>query len=295
MVANWYWVSPSNASKIHFWIAWLTVSAPEAPPFSVVLVVVVRRRKRRRPSVPTASSSTPIPVNSSNDIESLSVLASATPSSLSLTVSVVAPPGVFSNSKLTARPPRKSMSKLLAPREISADIPPTMTSSENTAAIFLRPMKSNSRPAIPGRLFIFNCSRRFLRSQMSNSSRPTNSAVNMLITIPMNSVTAKPRTWSVPIMYNTTATSSVVTLASTIVVNARLNPFWIAIRTTPPRRCSSRIRSKINTLASTAIPIVSTSPASPGSVNVASMKIIVPITSNRFSSRQITATTPEKR
>ena len=50
---------------------------------------------------------------------------------------------------------------------------------------------------------------------------------------------------------------------------ARLKPSSEASRTVLPRASSSRMRSKMSTLASTAMPTESTSPASPGSVSVA--------------------------
>ena len=51
---------------------------------------------------------------------------------------------------------------------------------------------------------------------------------------------------------------------------ACLKPSSIAGRTVLPWSSSSRMRSKISTFASTAMPIESTKPASPGSVSVAS-------------------------
>ena len=54
---------------------------------------------------------------------------------------------------------------------------------------------------------------------------------------------------------------------SMIVTVAFAKPFRIAIRAAAPFFSSSRMRSKISTLASTDIPTVSTRPASPGRVN----------------------------
>ena len=85
---------------------------------------------------------------------------------------------------------------------------------------------------------------------------------------------------------------SVVRLASTIVVNAFPKPFWIAIRTLEFRARSSRMRSKINTFASTAIPMVNTMPANPGKVNVASISDIVPMTITRLNSKHTSAIRP---
>ena len=68
-----------------------------------------------------------------------------------------------------------------------------------------------------------------------------------------------------------------MTCESKIVTQARLNPLRICCARLAPRSFSSRMRSKTSTLASTAMPIVSASPASPGSEKVAWMKAIDPI------------------
>ncbi len=88
---------------------------------------------------------------------------------------------------------------------------------------------------------------------------------------------------------------SVVKLASTIVVVARAKPLRMAIRNAAPRPSSSRIRSKISTLASTAIPTVSTKAARPGNVNAALMLIIVARIKIRFVTKARNATKPAKR
>ncbi len=82
-----------------------------------------------------------------------------------------------------------------------------------------------------------------LRSKMSNTTRAQKTAVNMLIMMPNESVIAKPRIWSVPITYMTSAVINVVRLESTIVTIARSNPLRIAIRSAEPRSNSSRMRS----------------------------------------------------
>ena len=64
------------------------------------------------------------------------------------------------------------------------------------------------------------------------------------------------------------AVSSVVMFASKIVLKTFSYPASTALENRFPAFCSSRIRSKINTLASTAIPIVSTIPAIPARVRV---------------------------
>ena len=77
--------------------------------------------------------------------------------------------------------------------------------------------------------------------------------------------------------------------------HARLKPLRICWAIPAPRSFSSRIRSKTSTLASTAIPIVSASPAKPGSENVDCMKAIEPISKIMFNTSAITATSPANR
>ena len=96
----------------------------------------------------------------------------------------------------------------------------------------------------------------------------------MHIKMPRINIVAKPRTWSVPIAYKTIAVINVVTLASTIVRDARSNPCRTAKRNLAPFTNSSRMRSKMSTFASTLIPTVNTKPAKPGSVSGAEIKII---------------------
>ena len=69
----------------------------------------------------------------------------------------------------------------------------------------------------------------------------------------------------------------------------------MALVRTLPLASSSRMRSKIRMLASTAMPMVSTMPAMPGSVMVALVRAIVPSTSTVFTSSARSATTPQKR
>ena len=88
--------------------------------------------------------------------------------------------------------------------------------------------------------------------------------------IPIASVCAKPFTVPEPFKYNTTAAISVVILPSNIAQNALPNPLVIDVLTVFPDAIYSLIRANIITLASTAIPIVSTIPAIPGSVSVIS-------------------------
>src|SRR5437773_2467505 len=64
------------------------------------------------------------------------------------------------------------------------------------------------------------------------------------------------------------AVSAVLTFESMMALMACLNPSSTAVRTSLPCCSSSRMRSKMSTLASTAMPTDSTRPASPGRVRV---------------------------
>ena len=85
---------------------------------------------------------------------------------------------------------------------------------------------------------------------------------------------------------------SVVTLASRIVSAERRNPICTALRPVFPERSSSRIRSKMMTLASTAIPRVRTRPAIPGSVRVARARLIAPMIMTMFTTSARQANQP---
>ena len=97
-------------------------------------------------------------------------------------------------------------------------------------------------------------------SQIMKKVRVTKTAVIIEATMPMISVTAKPLTGPVPNWKRKSAVSTVLTLESTMAFMACLNPSSIARRTVLPCSSSSRIRSKISTLASTAMPTDSTMP-----------------------------------
>jgi hypothetical protein len=94
-------------------------------------------------------------------------------------------------------------------------------------------------------------------------------AVNMEVMMPSDSVTAKPRIGPVPKVNSTMAAISVVMLPSAMADRAFSYPEWIAACGVLPFLISSRMRSKISTFASTAMPTVSTMPAIPGSVSAA--------------------------
>ena len=107
--------------------------------------------------------------------------------------------------------------------------------------------------------------RRFTHTR--KNVRVTNTAVTIDATRPTSSVMAKPWTGSVPTAYSISAVSAVVTFESMIALIACLNPSSTARFTDFPASISSRIRSKIRTFASTAMPIESAKPANPGSVS----------------------------
>ena len=117
-------------------------------------------------------------------------------------------------------------------------------------------------------------------------------AVNILARIPMVSVMAKPRTEPLPNPIKITAASNVVILESKIVANAFLKPDSMATRSVLPARSSSFNRSKIITLASTAIPTDSRNAAITGRVIVALMATFTPITMMAYISSAKAAIKP---
>ena len=94
-------------------------------------------------------------------------------------------------------------------------------------------------------------------------------AVKSEVAIPINRVVANPLMGPVPKTKRINAVSPVVMLASKIEESALLNPSATAFLKPFPFLSSSLTLSKINTLASTDIPMVSTIPAIPGKVNTA--------------------------
>ena len=97
-------------------------------------------------------------------------------------------------------------------------------------------------------------------------------AVNNEVPIPINKVVAKPLIGPVPKINSIKAVSPVVILASKIDESALLKPSETASFIPFPLVSSSRMRSKISTLASTEIPIVKTIPAIPGRVSTAPIR-----------------------
>ncbi|CSD52266.1 Uncharacterised protein [Vibrio cholerae] len=88
----------------------------------------------------------------------------------------------------------------------------------------------------------------------------------------------------------------VVMLASKIVLKALSNPVSMACAKLRPSLSLSRIRSKISTLVSTAIPTVNTKPAIPGRVNTApGNKAIRPNKQAMLTNKATFATQPKRR
>ncbi len=105
----------------------------------------------------------------------------------------------------------------------------------------------------------------------SASTRVTTSADTIEASTPMARVTPNPRTGPDARKNSRPAASRVVTLESMIALHALVKPEPTATRRplAGPAAYSSRARSKTRTLASMAMPIASTKPASPGRVSVA--------------------------
>ena len=179
------------------------------------------------------------------------------------------------------------------PRATTPTRPTAITMIDAAAASRRLPKKSILVFPSSRNIFSLLIHRRF--SATSNTTREQKIAVYMLNTTPNHKITAKPFTWSVPMAYSTVATIRVVRFASTMVVVALAKPLRMAIRRAAPRASSSRIRSKTSTLASTAMPTVSTRPARPGKVNSAQTAIMIARIRMRFVSSARQATTPEKR
>ena len=127
----------------------------------------------------------------------------------------------------------------------------------------------------------------------SKTTRVPTIAVNRLITMPSDRVTAKPLIGPVPNRKRAKAVIRVVTCASMIVTSARSKPDSTAARTVLPSRSYSRMRSKIRTFVSTPIPMVRAMPAIPGSVSVAPIMARAPTIMMRFRPMAKSASTPQ--
>src|SRR3954451_7529301 len=120
----------------------------------------------------------------------------------------------------------------------------------------------------------------------------TKTAVKTFAIKPIVRVTANPFTGPSPNRNRKQQDTTVVTWVSTIVHQALLNPASTAETTLLPVRNSSRIRSKISTLESTAIPIVRITPAIPGSVSTAWKYEMAASSTTVFKTSARTALTP---
>ena len=190
-------------------------------------------------------------------------------------------------------PPRRSWSRIFGPNVNMLRMPIPIAATDKTLVIEILLMKSKFAFSRTRRMFSFLSQPR--RSEMSNISREQKIAVYIDIKIPKIRVTANPLICSVPIAYRANAVNSVVMFASRIVTVALSKPFRIAILSAAPRSSSSRIRSKISTLASTDIPTVNTRPARPVRVSGCWMNMISAKISAKFKIKLMVAITPANR
>ena len=119
-------------------------------------------------------------------------------------------------------------------------------------------------------------------------------AVKSDVAIPINKVVANPLMGPVPKTKRINAVSPVVILASKIEDSALLNPSEMAFLRPLPFLSSSLTLSKINTFASTDIPMVNTIPAIPGSVSVACNALKAPKIKMIFTNNAPTAKIPKR-
>ena len=117
-------------------------------------------------------------------------------------------------------------------------------------------------------------------------------AVNREVAMPINKVVANPLIGPVPNTKRINAVSPVVILASKIEDSALLNPSAMAFLRPLPFLSSSLTLSKINTFASTDIPMVSTIPAIPGKVNTAPNPARIPKIRSMFNTSATSANIP---
>ena len=119
----------------------------------------------------------------------------------------------------------------------------------------------------------------------------------ILIETPIANVAANPCTIVAPNcsenQYRIPQVIRVETLPSLIAGQALLKPVLIDVSKVLPILSSSFIRSKIKILASTAMPIVNTMPAMPGSVKVAPIVPNIDIIKNKLAIREIFAKNPK--
>ena len=111
----------------------------------------------------------------------------------------------------------------------------------------------------------------FQRSTRPSSDWVIRTALKKLMATPIPRVMAKPLTMSEPKKARMTQTIPVEMLLSRMAGKARRKPSSTEAATDLPWRSSSRVRSKISTLASTAIPTDNTKPARPARLTVTPM------------------------
>ena len=113
------------------------------------------------------------------------------------------------------------------------------------------------------------------------------------VAIPIRSVVAKPLIGPVPNINNMNAVKPVVMFASRIEDKAFEKPSETDFICPLPFLNSSFILSKINTLASTDIPIVNTIPAIPGKVKTAPKPASIPKINKIFNTKAMFAKIPD--
>ena len=133
------------------------------------------------------------------------------------------------------------------------------------------------------------------RTRKSIIKRVTTKAQKIEAQIPMASVMPKPLTGPVPSQIRIEAVIRVVTLASTMVEVTLSKAPAVAFLMLLPARSSSRRRSKIRMFASTPMPRVSTSAATPGKVKVAPRLASTPSTMMTLTIAEVTATRPPRK
>ncbi len=102
-----------------------------------------------------------------------------------------------------------------------------------------------------------------------------------------------PLTGPVPNWNRNSAAVTVVRLPSRMAEKALSYPWSTARRGVLPRRSSSRMRSKMSTLASTAMPMVRMMPAMPGMVRVACKAAMAAKSRKRFRASARLASMPD--
>src|SRR3989338_2160735 len=120
-------------------------------------------------------------------------------------------------------------------------------------------------------------------------------AVNIDTNMPIPKVIAKPLITELPNHVRMPAVMSDEMLESRMEVQARLNPSSTAAVSSFPARNSSLSRSKISTLASTAMPTDKIKPAMPASVSVTDMSLKTVSTNAAYTSKATVAISPGTR